>query len=399
LESQNSLMRILFIHQYYNPEGGSGNDRTRYLAEYFGRQGHEVVVLTSLAKFPKGVGENKTLDYSSGNVRVIGYPLEHTHYLSYIKRLLVFGKFYQWVLQESGKLGQFDLVYACSTPLSVGEAGRRIARKLQVPFIFEVQDVWPDAVYGLGIIQNPILKKILDSFTRRIYQDASAIVALSPDMIPMINRLGDFAGKILVSPNGTDTDMFYPAREKSGERVEFVYAGAIGRANGLESLVRTIQILKKREIKGLHFTILGNGNRYKEVRKLAEGLEDWIEWIPEVSKQSVPEILRRATIGLVWFAPVKELESNSANKFFDYLASGLPIFLNYGGWQAEVLRDAECGIFVLGNEVEVLADGLIEMASDPIRLHDMGLNARELALREYDREALSRKVLACTKRS
>jgi glycosyltransferase involved in cell wall biosynthesis len=283
--------------------------------------------------------------------------------------------------------------------LSVGEAGRRIARKLQVPFIFEVQDVWPDAVYGLGIIQNPILKKILDSFTRRIYQDASAIVALSPDMIPMINRLGDFAGKILVSPNGTDTDMFYPAREKSGERVEFVYAGAIGRANGLESLVRTIQILKKREIKGLHFTILGNGNRYKEVRKLAEGLEDWIEWIPEVSKQSVPEILRRATIGLVWFAPVKELESNSANKFFDYLASGLPIFLNYGGWQAEVLRDAECGMFVLGNEVEVLADGLIEMASDPVRLRDMGLNARELALREYDREALSRKVLACTKHS
>jgi glycosyltransferase involved in cell wall biosynthesis len=251
----------------------------------------------------------------------------------------------------------------------------------------------------LGIIQNPILKKILDSFTRRIYQDASAIVALSPDMIPMINRLGDFAGKILVSPNGTDTGLFYPAREKRGERVEFVYAGAIGRANGLESLVRTIQILKKREVKGLHFTILGNGNRYEEVRKLAEGLEDWIEWIPEVSKKSVPEILRRATIGLVWFAPVKELESNSANKFFDYLASGLPIFLNYGGWQAEVLRDAECGMFVLGNEVEVLADGLIEMASDPIRLHDMGLNARELALREYDREALSRKVLACTKRS
>ncbi len=390
-------MRILLIHQYYNPEGGSGNDRTRYLAEYFGRQGHEVVVLTSLAKFPKGAGGNKTLDYSSGNVRVIAYPLENTHYLSYFKRLVVFGKFYRWVIQEAGKLGRFDRVYACSTPLSVGEAGRRIARKLQVPFIFEVQDVWPDAVYGLGIIQNPILKKILDSFTRRIYQDAAAIVALSPDMIPMINRLGHFAEKILVSPNGTDTGMFYPAKEKGGERVEFVYAGAIGRANGLESLVRAIHILKKREIKGMHFTILGNGNRYEDVRKLAEGLEEWIEWIPEVSKQSVPEILRRAAVGLVWFAPVKELESNSANKFFDYLASGLPVFLNYGGWQAEVLRDAGCGMFVAGNEADILAVGLIEMASDPVRLEEMGVNARELALREYDREALSRKVLACTK--
>lgn len=387
------MMRILFLHQYYNPEGGIGNDRTRYFAEYFARQGHEVVVLSSTAKFSESLKNSGRVEFVQKQVKVIGIPLAHTHYLNYAKRMLIFWRFYRKIIQEAASLKAFDLVYACSTPLSVGEAGRVIAKKRKVPFVFEIQDVWPDAIYGLGIIRNPVLKYLLDYFARRIYRQADVLIALSKGMIPQINRLGNFSSKIFVSPNGTDTLLFQPGYRDTGKNIEFIYAGAVGLANGLDQLIGAIRILKTREIHGIHFTIIGNGNRYAPIRKLADGLEDWISWIPEMPKAQLPSFFNHASVGIVCFAPVKELESNSANKFFDYLASGLPVLLNYGGWQAEVLRMHHCGMAAKPGDVADFADKIIEMASDPGKLKLMGQNARLLAVAEYDRGRLAQETL------
>lgn len=386
-------MRILFLHQYYNPEGGIGNDRTRYFAEYFAQQGHEVVVLTSTAKFSESLQQSMKMEFTQNQVRVIAFPLENTHYLNYWKRLKIFWKFYREIIQEAKQLKSFDIVYACSTPLSVAEAGRVIARKINARFVFEIQDVWPDAVYGLGIIKNPVLKFILDYFTQRIYKQADLLVALSKGMIQQINRLGDFSSKIIVSPNGTDTVLFHPDLNKKGEIIEFIYTGAIGLANGLDQLIGAIHLLKNKEIKGIHFTIVGNGNRYLEIREMSIGLDDWIDWIDEMPKSQIPALLNQASVGIVCFAPVKELESNSANKFFDYLASGLPVLLNYGGWQAEILRRHRCGISAKPGDVHDFAEKIIEMASNPEGLKIMGQNSRRLAVEEFDRERLAREAL------
>jgi glycosyltransferase involved in cell wall biosynthesis len=386
-------MRILLIHQYYCPEGGSGNDRTRYFAEYFADQGHEVVVLTTQARFPDSLKGSETLRFRNANISVVAFPLPNTHALGYAARIRTFLDFYRFGLREEKKLGAIDCVYACSTPLTAGELGRVIARRRGVPFLFEVQDVWPDAAYGMGIIQNPILKWTLDFLTKRLYDDAHHILALSSDMVPWINRLGNISPKISIIPNGTDVQLFTPKSEKQRNPLQFIYAGAIGKANGLDQLVAAVRILKRRGINSFKLLIYGTGNRFERVKSLSVGLEDFIEWKGEVTKLQVAKEIQQASVGIVCFAPYKVLESNSANKFFDYLSAGLPVLVNYGGWQAKVLELNNCGLSSEPGNPEDLADKMAEMLLHPERLFQMGANARALALAQYDRRYLAGQVL------
>lgn len=387
-------MHILLLHQYYCPPFGAGNDRTRDFAHYFVASGCKVTVITSQARYPEAQKQARVIDETVAGVRIIAFPIQDPHPHAYIKRLGIYGSF-MWSAIKAGKaLKDIDCVYACSTPLTAGEAGRQIAAHHAIPFYYETQDVWPDALYGMGIVKSALLKWILDKLTKRLYQQAKHIIALSDDMVAQICRLGNFQYKITVIPNGTDTHIFQPAEQihREGDFI-FIYAGTIGRANDLMQLIQAIRILSERKVKGIKVRIIGNGNRYTHVRKAATGFEDYIVWEGSMIKTEVALRMQAADAGLVCFAPVKELEANSANKFFDYLASGLPVLINYGGWQAKVLEQNACGLSAPAGDATALAQAMIQMASDPSKARQMGINARKLATRQYDRNDLAKQAL------
>lgn len=384
-------MNILLIHQYYCPEGGIGNDRTRQFAEYFASMGHTVTVLTTTARFQVSESSGE-LDIQKGNVRIMACPVPDTHNRNYTDRIRLFFSFYRFALRKSSSISKPDIVYACSTPLTAAEAGRIIARRFKVPFVFEIQDVWPDAAYGMGIIRNLVLKWILDRLTRRLYRDADRLIALSEDMVPLVERLGDFGSKTVVIPNGTDIDLFQPGQEKKEGPFRFIYAGAMGRANGLEQLIEAVRILALNGTPAFRILMVGGGNRYSALRRQATGLEDWFEWIPEMPKAQVAVLMQQADAGIVCFAPVRELESNSANKFFDYLACGLPVVLNYGGWQARLLRTEHCGYSVQAGNPQLFAEMLLTVSQNQQYCKEMGENARKLAVSRFDRRLLATQV-------
>jgi glycosyltransferase involved in cell wall biosynthesis len=387
-------MHILLLHQYYCPPTGAGNDRTRDFAHYFVASGCKVTVITSQARYPEAQKQARVIDEAVAGVRIIAFPIQDPHPHAYIKRLGIYGSF-MWSAIKAGKaLKDIDCVYACSTPLTAGEAGRQIAAHHAIPFYYETQDVWPDALYGMGIVKSAPLKWILDKVTKRLYLQAKHIIALSDDMVAQICRLGNFQDKITVIPNGTDTHIFQPAEQiqREGDFV-YIYAGTIGRANDLMQLIQAIRILSERKVKGIKVRIIGSGNRYTQVRKAATGFEDYIDWEGSMIKTEVALRMQAADAGLVCFAPVKELEANSANKFFDYLASGLPVLINYGGWQAKVLEQNACGLSAPAGDATALAQAMIQMASDPSKARQMGINARKLATQQYDRTDLAKQTL------
>lgn len=385
-------MNILLIHQYYCPEGGIGNDRTRQFAHYFASHGHSVTVLTTTARFQVSESSGE-LDIQEGKVRVMACPVPDTHNLNYTDRIRLFFSFYRFALRKASSIPKPDIVYACSTPLTAAEAGRVIARQFRVPFVFEIQDVWPDAAYGMGIIRNPVLKWVLDGLTRRLYRDANRLIALSEDMVPLVGRLGDFGKKTVVIPNGTDIDLFQPGLEKKEGPFRFIYAGAMGRANGLEQLVNAVRLLARNGTPAFRILMVGGGNRYAALRLHASGLEDWFEWIPEMPKAQVAVLMQQADAGIVCFAPVRELESNSANKFFDYLACGLPVVVNYGGWQARLLKGENCGYSVQAGNPQLLAEMLLTVSQNRKYGKEMGDNARKLAVSRFDRQLLAAQAL------
>ena len=78
----------------------------------------------------------------------------------------------------------------------------------------------------------------------------------------------------------------------------------------------------------------------------------------------------------------------SPNKFFDYIALGLPVLNNYPGWLAEIITQNQCGIAIPPKNPEAFADSLIRIKNDPCLREKMGKNGRRLAEKEFDRDNL-----------
>jgi glycosyltransferase involved in cell wall biosynthesis len=170
-----------------------------------------------------------------------------------------------------------------------------------------------------------------------------------------------------------------------------VFTGAHGLANGLDAVVDAASELKKRGRKDIRIVLIGDGMEKSRLRTLSEERElPNIEFIDPVPKTRLPEILRDADVGLMILANVPAFYyGTSPNKFFDYIALGLPVLNNYPGWLADMIGEAGIGIAVKPANSEEFADALIYLAENPDERVRMGVNARKFAEDNFGRKALA----------
>jgi glycosyltransferase involved in cell wall biosynthesis len=269
--------------------------------------------------------------------------------------------------------------------------GYLLARFHRRRWVLEVVDVWPDVPIGMGIIKKRWLQKILHSGVAFLYRKADRIVALSKGMKQQIMNHPIDPRKIVVSPNCTNTELFHPLNEEKQNPLPIIlYAGAIGKANDVLSLLRAVKHLENDCV--VH--IYGWGAELSHTKIFARMLMlNNVFFFDPLPKKELAEKMRQADIGVITFAPFPVLEANSANKFFDYLASGLPVVINYQGWQAEYLAEYECGLSVPQGKVKALAEALDQLLADENLRKKMGINARQLAKAWFDRADEAEKLL------
>ena len=196
--------------------------------------------------------------------------------------------------------------------------------------------------------------------------------------------------------NGTDVATFSTTTRETREEsapVRLVYAGAFGRANAVGQLLDAAERLQHLSPRWqLH--LYGNGSeRDGLAQRLAQSPIPGVSLHSSVPKQQMPALLAAADIGLVSFAPHPVLETNSANKFFDYLAAGLPVVLNYQGWQARVLAEQMAGLSAPQGDLTAFVKQLERLITDAELRKRMGVNAHQLAAARYDRALLSQQLL------
>jgi len=161
-------------------------------------------------------------------------------------------------------------------------------------------------------------------------------------------------------------------------------------ANGLDAVLDAALVLKKRGNTRIRLVFIGDGKLKPELvaRAEREGLDNCM-FLDPVNKRKLTAYLRGADAGLMILANVPAFYyGTSPNKFFDYIAIGLPVINNYPGWLAEMITRSECGIAVEPDNPEAFADALEKMATNPVLVKEMGLRARELAVSEFDRDKL-----------
>jgi len=313
------------------------------------------------------------------------------------RRMLKFYQFARLAAYVGKKLGKPDVVFATHTPLTIGLAGIALARHFEVPFVFEVRDLWPEALVNLGGLKNPLVIWHLRRMAKKIYNQAKHIVALSPGIKEGIIRAGVEASQVTVIPNGCDLDLFRPDLDGSawrnrlqlGDRFTVIYFGAMGLANGLEYVIEAARILAQRRKDHVVLVLVGDGGKRPELEKMAREykLTNVIFNAP-VPKVELAQLVAGCDVCLTIFRAAKE-SSWSPNKMFDALAAGKPVLINVPGWLGETIENNKCGRCLDPYHPDALVDALEELAANPQLCRQMGKNARALAERDFDRTKLA----------
>lgn len=389
-------MRILYLHQYFNTPSMTGGTRSYEMARRLAAAGHEVDMVTS---WREPDGRREWFVTEEAGIRVHWLPVAYSNRMSYRERIRAFFRFALAAGRRARSLGG-DVVFATSTPLTIALPGHYAARRLDVPLVFEVRDLWPELPIAVGALRNPVAKAAARWLERFAYRHAEEVVALSDGMADGVARTGFPRARIHVIPNSADLELFGrdAGRGAFRERIPdlgdgplITYAGTLGVINGVAYLAE-VAAAALSVAPALRFAVVGDGKEEALVRSHAQELGVLgrnFFMFPAVPKEQMPGVLAGSDVAVSLFVDLEPMWANSANKFFDALAAGRPIAINYGGWQAEVLEESGGGIRLPARDPEKAARMLREWVSDPAALDRAGDAARRLAVERYDRDKLA----------
>lgn len=396
-------MRILYLHQYFVAPGMAGGTRSYENATRLARAGHQVEILTSRRDAVAPVSGWSTEEMNG--FRVHWFPVPYSNSMGYAARLRAFGHFALAASRRALQLGG-DLVFASSTPLTIAVPGLAASKRLGIPMVLEVRDLWPSVPIALGVLHNPLLKGSARLLEGVAYRGSAHVVALSPGMAAGVARAGYPAARITVIPNACDLALFsQPPRQSAllrelhgelGSRPVVLYCGTLGLVNGTSYLVRMAEEARRVDPE-IAFLLVGDGAERDLVRSTAAScgvLDRNFFMHGPVPKLEVPALHARSTVAVSTVIDVPELWDNSANKFFDALAAGRPVMINHRGWQADLLDQSGAGLIVSPNDPGQAARELIAFVRDADRLERAGIAARRLAVERFDRDRLAGQLIA-----
>lgn len=395
-------MRILYFHQHFSTPRGASGIRSYMMARRLVQRGHQVtMVCGSPERADTGLRGPFRRGMRTGivdGIEVIEFDLQYSNADSFLKRTVTFLRF---ALRSIGLAltRKYDLVFATSTPLTAGIPGifaRWLRRK---PFVFEVRDLWPELPREMGVITNRVVLGLMSLLEWVSYRSAHRLIGLSPGIVAGIERRGVDPERIAMIPNGCDLDIFGTEDGREPWRPEGVadtdlmaiFTGAHGIANGLDAILDAVAELKRRGRKDIKLVLVGNGRLKPALQQRAatEQLDNVI-FHPPVTKHRLAGLMAAADLGLQILANVPAFYyGTSPNKFFDYIAAGLPVLNNYPGWLADMIQKHECGFAVPPDDPVAFADALERAAGDRAALEQMGLRARALAASQFDRDKLA----------
>jgi glycosyltransferase involved in cell wall biosynthesis len=333
-------------------------------------------------------------------IEVIEFNLRYSNRDRFVRRAALFLLFAlrSIALAFSEK---YDLLYASTTPLTAGIPGI-FARWLRgKSFVFEVRDLWPELPRAMGVIRNPVILGAMSALEWLSYCSAHRLVGLSPGIVDGIVRRGVPRERVTLSPNGSDLAIFgsavtpwSPDGVASTDLVA-VFAGTHGIANGLDAVLDAARELKRRRANNIKLLLIGQGMLKADLQRRASAEElDSVIFLDPVDKDRLASLMRRTDIGMQILANVPAFYyGTSPNKFFDYIAAGLPVLINYPGWLAEVVREHDCGFAVPPEDPGAFADVLEQAAANRARLQDMGRRARDLAVAQFNRDVLANRLV------
>jgi len=390
-------MKILLINQAFVSPEEPGHTRHYELAQYLRQHGHELVIVGSDLNYQTGQRivqhTGLSVDQDINGVHVIRafiYPALHR---SYFWRVVSFISFMFSSVVTSLRVKDVDLVMGTTPPIFQAVSVWLISWIRRKPFLLEVRDLWPEFGVGMGVLKNPIIIRLARWLEKFLYGQADKILVNSPAYVKYMLARGVDRQKIAFIPYGADLEMFNPHvdgtlfREKLKLRSRFLvlYAGALGQANDIYTLIRAASRLKSED--HIRIVLLGDGkekeNLQAEVQRL--GLEN-VTFVNPIPKKDMPQALAAADVCLAILQEIPEFRTTYPNKVFDYMAAGKPTVLVIDGVIRDVIETSGGGVYVPPGDDKQLAACLIDLARNPQAIKQMGAAARKYMVANMNRQ-------------
>lgn len=392
---------VVWVNQFAVTPADAGGTRHFDLAKVLDGLGWEVTVLASDFHLHKRRFTRRPVDSSRGPIDEIVSGVRFRWLWSRPYRNNDWHRLVNWLsfgwavareVTSSGNLGR-PLVLIGSSPQPFAALGAWVlARRLRVPFILEVRDLWPESLEAVSG-RRGMAYHLLGSLARFLYRQADRVIILARGNAAALRAAGVADQAIIYIPNGIDPSTFVQAARPERSAITLVYAGAHGPANGLEAVLAAAEILRADD--RIRFLLVGDGPAKESLVTEARRLSlPNVEFRAPVGKNELGAVFAEADAGLMVLRDAPLFASGvSPNKLFDYLAAGLPVVSNVPGDVAEMLRLSGAGEQSAGPTAIALAEAIRRLAARaPEERREMGRRGRAWVLAEHDRRALARRV-------
>ncbi len=383
-------MKILVVCPHFTPDVAPTGTVMAHLVTPWVQRGHEVQIVTSLPWYEHHRIEpgwsHRLVQHEKTPwgwiTRLHPFPTDKTNIAA---RAVAFGGFSVMAgLVASAAKFRPDVVFAMSPPISLGFSGWLAARRWRVPFVFNIQDVFPDVAIEVGALTNPRVIRAARAVERWLYRRSDAVTVLSQELQQNVeSKLGRATStRVRELPNFVDTTAIQPADRMTGYRSEFglfdrtvvMYAGNLGYSQSVEVLIEAARRCADRD--DVVFVVNGAGSSRARLQELASGLDN-VVWVGFQPAERLNEVLASADIHTVLLK--QGLAASSVpSKTYSVLAAGRPVIasIDPGTEVDRVLKSSGGGVSCAPDDIDGFVHELRMLLDDPPRRQAMGRAAR-----------------------
>lgn len=372
-------MKICIFTNHFFPEDFKVND----IAFELVKKGFEITVITAIPDYPKGkyfegYSLTKRRKEVVNGVNVIRLPIIPRgkgggirlilNYISYYICCSIFTFFHSFT-------HKYDKVFVhLTSPFFVGNCARKLAKKQKIPLLFWVLDLWPESLISAGGITNPLIIKPQIKMVQKVYKQCDKILISSKGFEKSICEKGDFKDKLVYFPNWAeeiegecpkdfDITKIAPFDKQNKDDFIILFAGNIGEAQNLDSVIKSAEMLK--ENKNIKFVFVGDGRRREHLLQLVQEkeLQNTVYFPGRFPLQTMPLFMEKASVLLFSLKDQICFNLTVPAKVQFYMSQGKPILAMINGDGANLIKEANCGFSVNADDYIKLSEAIIQLSS------------------------------------